>query len=313
MLNITSFLKPLVLAFFITCSIILISQYGSPMLSSLRDEAAHVDQKTYTLTAQNVFAPIDLSYKIVNIMHMTNFINAASAQVYNPVKAIKASTSASTPIWIQIGKNLNLDHSAQNPRVKTEIRRILADKQSFQTILNRSAPYIHYIYTQTQLRKLPAEIVLVPIIESEYNPNDHNSIGALGLWQLMPGTARGLGVKMSNGYDGRRNLVDSTKAALTFYTDLKNQFKGNWNLAFAAYNCGPGCVSSAVKKAKSQDFFNLNVPLDTKYYVPRLLAMAILIKHAKEYGITLPSTTDVPYLAKNQPKNSASLAKSAKS
>ena len=218
------------------------------------------------------------------------------------------SSNKSNSIWLKIGGQLNLDHATQNPRVQTEIRKILADKKSFQSILNRSAPYIYYIYTQAKNQHLPAELTLIPIIESEYNPNDRSSVGATGLWQLMPATARGLGINP----DDRRNVIDSTNAALTYFNSLQKEFHGQWNMAFAAYNCGDGCVSSAIKKAHSNDYFNLKLPLETKLYVPRLLAVAEIIKHADKYGVVLPQIKDEPYFTKVEMNQSESLANYAK-
>lgn len=223
------------------------------------------------------------------------------------------SINESSSIWTIIGEQLKLDHASQDPRVQAEMRKILAHKKSFETILSRSTPYIYYIDTQIQRRHLPAELALIPIIESEYNPNDHNSIGANGLWQLMPGTARGLGLKVSHGDDDRRNVIDSTNAALTFFNYLGKEFKGNWNLAFAAYNCGPGCVSSAVKRAKSTNYFKLGLPLETKLYVPRLLAISVIIKHAKKYGIVLPQIKDTPFFTEVKVKKSENLSSYSKS
>lgn len=266
-------------------------------------EIALAYQETMTATVQSSDATSNAQNTFLD-----SAFNAA-----NIVKSTGSSLDDSTSIWTNIGEQLKLNDYSQNPRVQTEIHKYLADKASFETILNRSAPYIYYIYTQTQERGLPAELALIPIIESEYNPNDHNSIGANGLWQLMPGTARGLGVQMNNGYDGRRNVIDSTNAALTFFSDLGKEFNGNWNLAFAAYNCGPGCVSSAVKRDKSTDYFKLGLPLETKLYVPRLLAIAEIIKHAKEYGIILPPIKDVPYFKEVKVEQSESLSSYAKS
>lgn len=311
MLTITNISKLLIIAFSITCSIILFWQYGSPIFSHVSDEIADVRLETKTLPLQNSLIPVVMLNNITNDLKITRIDHAFTSKSLTPEPT--STPNAQNSIWVTIGQQLKLDHSAQNPRVKKEIRKILANKQDFQAILNRSTPYIYYIYSQTQKRHLPAELALIPIIESEYNPNDHNSIDALGLWQLMPGTAKILGVKMGNGYDGRRNVEASTKAALTFFTDLKNQFNGNWNLAFAAYNCGPGCVSSAVKRSNSNNYFNLSLPLETKIYVPRLLAMAEIIKHAKEYGITLPPIPDAPYFTKVQVKKSQTLANFAKS
>lgn len=225
----------------------------------------------------------------------------------------KPTTTVDQSIWSAIGANLNLDHHTQNPRVQQEIRHILRDKKSFVTILNHSRPYLYYIYSQTQKDHLPAELTLIPVIESEYNPNDHEPNGAYGLWQLMPATARILKVKMSNGFDGRHDTVASTKAALTFFRDLNTQFKGNWNLAIAAYNCGPGCVASAVRRSDSTNYFNLSLPLETKIYVPRLLAIAAIVKDPQKYGVTLPPIKNGPYLGNLPVKKSVSLASNVKS
>lgn len=306
--TITSLSKLLVIAFSITCCVVLFWQDGSPIFS-------------INYSSSDICSETELSYQKImttpatstSIAPKSNKIVDSSSQNTKIDNSTESSIKEQTSIWIKIGEQLKLNHYSQNPRVQKEMHKILADKKSFETILNRSAPYIYYIYKQTQQRHLPAELALIPIIESEYNPNDHNSIDALGLWQLMPGTAQDLGVKMDNGYDGRRNVIDSTNAALTFLSDLEKEFHGNWNLSFAAYNCGPGCVSSAVKKAKSNDYFELGLPVETKLYVPRLLAIAALIKHAQEYGIVLPQIKDAPYFTEVKVNKSENLSNYAKS
>src|SRR5262249_6307926 len=147
----------------------------------------------------------------------------------------------------------------------------------------------------TRARDLPAELALIPVIESEYNPNDRSNKGATGLWQLMRQTAHELGVVVQGGYDGRRNVLASTKAALAYFKDLGDLFNGNWYLAIAAYNCGQGRVQSAIRRTGSESFWNLPLPRDTKYYVPRLLAVAEIVKHPAKYGITLPQVQNKPY------------------
>lgn len=199
-------------------------------------------------------------------------------------------------IWRIISNEFELDHKTQTKQVQNEIRKLLADKQSFNEILQAATPYIYYIYQQTHAYGLPAEIALIPFIESEFNPNDHSSAGALGLWQLMPGTARDLGVKVKSGYDGRRNVMDSTIAALRYFKDLGNLFNGNWYLAIAAYNSGEGRVLSAKRHQGSSDFFNLSsLPRETKLYVPKLLAVAEIVEHPAKYGVKLPPVRNEPY------------------
>lgn len=221
-------------------------------------------------------------------------------------------TSADS-IWNSLSSDLKLDHRAQSIQVQNEIRKILADQDKFHSILTTAGPYIYYIYQQTKMRGLPAELALIPIIESEFNPNDHSKKGATGLWQLMPQTAHELGIKIKSGYDGRRNVVASTNAALAYFKDLGSLFKGNWYLAIAAYNCGQVRVQSAVRKSGSNSFWNLRLPLETKYYVPKLLAVAAILKDPAKYGVQVPATHNKPYFTELQVKKSVSLAQVAQS
>lgn len=209
----------------------------------------------------------------------------------------QADTSVKTEesIWASISRELTLDHKDQSSQVKAEIRKLLADQDKLYKILKAAGPYIYFIHKQTQMRGLPAELALIPVIESEFNPNDHSNKGATGLWQLMPGTASELGVKVKSGYDGRRNVVASTKAALAYLNDLCNNFDGNWYLAIAAYNCGQGKIESAQRRTGSDNFFRLPLPRETQLYVPKLLAVAAIVKNPEKYGVQLPPINDKPY------------------
>ncbi len=217
-------------------------------------------------------------------------------------------------IWNSISRDLNLDHQTQSSQVKAEIRKLLADRKKLHEILQAAGPYIYFIHKQTQARELPAEIALIPVIESEFNPNDHSNKGATGLWQLMPRTANELGIKVKSSYDGRRNIVASTKAALAYFRDLGHTFKGNWYLAIAAYNCGQVKVRSAERRAGSSSFWNLRLPRETKIYVPKLLAVAAIVKNPEKYGIQLPPISNEPYFTElkvKQPVNLVHVAKSS--
>src|SRR5579864_1155518 len=141
------------------------------------------------------------------------------------IRPIATDTTKTATLWASIRQEFVLDHHTQSARVQAEIRKLAADPQRFHDILKAAGPYMYYIYKQTRARGLPMELALIPFIESEFNPNDHSNKGALGLWQLMKETARGLGVKVKDGYDGRRNIVSSTNAALTYFNDLGTYFK----------------------------------------------------------------------------------------
>jgi membrane-bound lytic murein transglycosylase D len=215
--------------------------------------------------------------------------------------------------WSSLGSQLKLDHQIQTRQVQAEIHKLLADRDKLVSILRASSPYIYFIDKQAEARGLPAELALIPVIESEFNPNDHSNKGATGLWQLMPQTARDLGIKVKSQYDGRRNVLASTKGALAYFNDLGNLFNGNWYLAIAAYNCGEVKVESAIKHAGTHSFFSLKVPQETKLYVPRLLAVAAIVKDPQKYGIVLPPVSNEPYFAEVKVKKPVSLFQVSKS
>lgn len=233
---------------------------------------------------------------------------AAQALSYEADTIFKPANS----IWKSMSHDFVLDHKVQSDRVKTEIRKLVADQKRLYSILKAAGPYIYYIHKQTQKYGLPGELALIPVIESEFNPNDHSNKGALGLWQLMLQTASELGVKVKSGYDGRRNVIDSTNAALTYFNDLGNSFHGDWYLAIAAYNCGPYKVTRAQRQVGSHSFWNLPLPRDTKYYVPRLLAIAAIVKQPEKYGVKLPPIKNEPYFTEVKLKKSVKLDQIAK-
>jgi membrane-bound lytic murein transglycosylase D len=132
---------------------------------------------------------------------------------------------------------------------------------------------------------------LLPIVESAYYPFSYSHGTASGLWQFIPSTGKLYGLKNNWWYDGRRDVLASTKAAVRYLKNLNKLFKGDWLLTIAAYNSGPGRVQRAVRNNKAQgkptDFWHLKLPEETKGYVPRLLAVAELIKHPEKYGQTI--------------------------
>ncbi len=232
-----------------------------------------------------------------------NDVSSSMSHYYSPAQV--------TSIWRNMSSEFKLDHKTQSRQVQAEIHKLLANQDEFVRILKAATPYIYFIHQQTEAYGLPAELALIPFIESEYNPNDHSNAGALGLWQLMPDTARGLGVKVKNGYDGRRNIIASTEAALAYFKDLGTLFKGNWYLAIAAYNSGEGRVLTAKRRAGSEDFFQMSLPTETKLYVPRLLAVAEIVENPEKYGVKLPPVSNEPYFKKVEVEKPVTLDKVA--
>lgn len=196
--------------------------------------------------------------------------------------------------WQKMSDNFTIAIDPNQVQIAKQIKWLVDHKRYLLSRLNNSKPFIAYIYQQTQQRNMPAELALMPIIESRFNPLLISPVGATGLWQLMPGTASGFGLKINWWYDGRRDIIDSTKAALN-YLNYLHQFFGNWLLAIAAYDCGEGTILNAVeynvKRHRPTDFWSLRLPAETKDYVPQLLAVAYIIQHPKQYNINLPVIT----------------------
>lgn len=252
-----------------------------------------------------------LSCSLLLVWDFTNIEVKAAEATYTTSEA--PDTKPVNSIWTSMSQEFTLDHQAESAQVRAEIRKLLAEREKFYSILKSAAPYIYFIHKQTQARGLPAELALIPVIESEFNPNDHSNKGATGLWQIMPQTAQELGIKIRFGYDGRRNVIASTKAALAYFKDLGNMFNGNWLLAIAAYNCGQVKVAHATRRAGTHNFWNLRLPQETKYYVPKLLAVAAIVKNPSKYGVKLPPVVDKPYFKEVKIKKAVNLVQFAKS
>ena len=145
---------------------------------------------------------------------------------------------------------------------------------------------------------MPAELALLPVVESAFDPFAYSHGRASGLWQIIPGTGKRLGLEQNWWFDGRRDVLDSTRAALDYLEELNQMFNGDWLLAVAGYNSGEGNVARALKKAaaagKPQDFWGIKnyLPAETRTYVPRLLAIAELVGDPEAFGITLPELTN---------------------
>ena len=167
-------------------------------------------------------------------------------------------------------------------------------ERSFQ----RSELYLYDIASQIEARGMPLELALLPMIESAYEPYAYSRARASGLWQFIPGTGSRFGLKQDWWYDGRRDVVESTHAALDYLQYLHDEFNGDWLLAIAAYNCGEANVERAlsVNRAKGRplDFWSLKLPLETRAYVPKLLAMKRLIADPARYGLAFSKIPNQP-------------------
>jgi membrane-bound lytic murein transglycosylase D len=165
----------------------------------------------------------------------------------------------------------------------------------------RGGRYLYYIVEQIQARGMPLELALLPVVESAFNPVALSRARASGLWQFIPATGRRYGLKQNVYYDGRRDVVEATRAALDYLQFLANDFDGNWLHAVAAYNTGENNVRRAIarnrKAGKPTDFFSLQLPRETRAYVPKLLAMRRLVGDPSAYGLAFSTIANEPYFA----------------
>jgi membrane-bound lytic murein transglycosylase D len=158
-------------------------------------------------------------------------------------------------------------------------------------VQTRAEPFLYNIVRHIEKQGVPGEIALLPVIESAFQPRVVSPANAAGIWQFIPETGRRYGLKQNHHYDGRRDVYASTRAAIKYLKKLHGQFNGDWLLAIAAYNCGEGAVDRAVQKNISRnlptDFWSLDLPSETRSYVPRLLAVSRLFADSGQYGIAL--------------------------
>jgi membrane-bound lytic murein transglycosylase D len=167
-------------------------------------------------------------------------------------------------------------------------------------MVERSSLFLYHVVEEVERRRMPTEIVLLPMIESAYNPTAYSRSHAAGMWQFIPSTGRLYGLRQNFWYDGRRDVLTSTSAALDYLQKLHDQF-GDWSLALAAYNWGEGAVSRAVARNEARglptDYESLAMPLETRKYVPKLQAVKNIVSDSRRYGITLPDIPNRPYFA----------------
>ncbi|MFJ5481378.1 murein transglycosylase D [Pectobacterium carotovorum] len=208
---------------------------------------------------------------------------------------------AQRDLWNFIGDELKME-VPENARIREQKMRYLKNKSYLHDVTLRAEPYMYWIVEQIKQRKMPMELVLLPIVESAFDPSATSSANAAGLWQIIPGTGRNYGLKQNQWYDGRRDVIASTTAALDMMQRLNTMFDGDWLLTVAAYNSGEGRVMQAMKankaKGKSTSFWALALPRETSIYVPKMLALSDILKNSKKYGVSLPQPNESRALAK---------------
>lgn len=226
-------------------------------------------------------------------------LNRSSERDVAPRRAVPVAYDGND-IWGRLGQGFTLvDQNGLNARIERQRDWLLSKPGFLRTASLRAGPYLHFIAESLDVRGMPPELALLPIVESAYNPQANSVRDAAGLWQFMAATGRDFNLRQTAWYDGRRDVVASSKAAMDYLTRLHDQFDGDWLLAMAAYNAGEGTVGRAIAANRQRglptDYWHLSLPRETQDYVPRLLALSMLVREPGAYGVDLNPVANSPY------------------
>ncbi|KLV06431.1 murein transglycosylase [Photobacterium aquae] len=234
-------------------------------------------------------------------------------QVIAPLR--QPSPQEQDDVWQRISMQLKAN-VPDNKRTNYYRDWYLRHPGHLQTVAKRAQPFLYYITNEIEKRNMPLELALLPIVESSFDQFAYSHGRAAGLWQITPPTGRTFGLEQNWWYDGRRDIVESTRAALDLLEYLNRKFDGDWLHALAAYNTGEGRVFRAIRHNKAAgkptDFWSLDLPQETSGYVPKLLAVADVIKNQDKYGIDIPEIANKPAVKLIKPGTQMDLAMAAK-
>lgn len=218
--------------------------------------------------------------------------------------AVAAPDGPAADLWQHIRAELHLQRHVDQRTVQDKMAWYRRNQDYLDRVATRARPYLHHVVTEIEKRGMPLDLALLPIVESAYHPFAYSRSRASGIWQFIPGTGRRFGLKQNWWYDGRRDIVAATRAALDYLELLHAEFDGDWLLALAAYNSGERNVARAVarnrKAGKPIDFWSLAVhlPRETRGYVPSLLAVAELLANSEQHGVQWQAIDNQPHFAR---------------
>jgi membrane-bound lytic murein transglycosylase D len=200
-------------------------------------------------------------------------------------------------LWERIRLDLSWQ-TLEEARVDKAREHYLQQPALLPLVADRANYYLYYIVEEVQKRDMPVEIAFIPVVESTMDPFALSSSGAAGLWQIMPATGKHLGLEQDSWYDGRQAVRDSTQVALDYLEDLYQEFDEDWLLALAAYNSGAGRVSRArqanERKGLDTDYWSLDLPRQTRNYVPKIIAFAQIVSDPDQFDVEIPEVVNAP-------------------
>ncbi|WP_019028634.1 LysM peptidoglycan-binding domain-containing protein [Colwellia piezophila] len=221
------------------------------------------------------------------------------------VESVEITPMAKLPhehddVWQRIRSQLSIE-VPDNKAVAKWRKYYLSHPNFMVTISKRAEPFLYYIVEEIEKRNMPVELALLPIVESSYLPYGLSNKSAAGLWQFMPVSAKRFNIEQNWWYDGRRDIVESTRGALDYFQFFHRTLDEDWLNAIAAFNSGEGRVGRAMAKNKRanlpSDFWSLKLPAETSEFVPKLLAIADILKRADELNYTFAPIKNSPAVA----------------
>jgi membrane-bound lytic murein transglycosylase D len=217
-------------------------------------------------------------------------------------------------VWARVRAGFKLN-DVDNERIAVQ-RAWFSKRQDYlDRMTARASHYLYHTVTEAERMGVPTELALLPVIESSYDPFATSPAQAAGMWQFIPGTGKIFGLRQTWWYDGRRDVLESTRAAYKFLSQLHNKF-GSWELALAGYNAGPGTIQRAIDRniaaGLPTDYWSLQLPAETMAYVPRFLAVVQVVKAPGNYNVALKPIVNQPHFREAYAKNQVDLAAAAK-
>lgn len=226
-------------------------------------------------------------------------VTTTSPPVKKKPEPVQLTPQEQDDLWQRIRQQLTFQVPSVST-VKSQRNWYARHPEYLDRVAKRAEPYLHLIVEELERREMPIDLALLPIVESAFDPFAYSHGSASGVWQFIPGTARQYGLDINWWYDGRRDVYAATHAALDYLEALYRYFDGNWMHALAAYNSGEGRVGNAIRKnkraGKPTDFWNLDLPRETRAYVPKLLALADILANSEKYGVTWYPIENQPML-----------------
>ena len=225
------------------------------------------------------------------------YVGGAPLRV-TPLQSTPVTTlTAPTDLWDRIRRGFSMPNLRSDADTAIEAS-YAARPERFENLTERARRYLFHIVETLELRGMPTELALLPFVESAFNPNAVSPAKAAGMWQFIPSTGKNFDLRQNAFMDDRRDVIASTDAALDYLQKLYDMF-GDWHLALAAYNCGEGCVQRAQKKnaekGLSTNYADLDLPNETRQYVPRFQAIKNIILAPEHFDVTLPDIGNQPF------------------